>query len=182
MMATRALTVSGLPGSGTSTVCQRLSKEIGWTYLNTGEMFRQMAEEAGLSLAEFGRRAEGDAEVDRQLDARMVRQALEVAGGVVLEGRLTGWMAVRHEFEALKVWLDAAIEVRAERVGQREDQSREEALAAINQRERSERKRYLENHAIEIADLSIYDLVIDSAELGPEEIVARISAALIDGG
>lgn len=141
-----------------------------------------MAAEAGLSLAEFGRRAEIDSDVDRQLDARMLQQALQEVGGVILEGRLTGWMALRHELDALKVWLDADIEVRADRVAKREGQSPQEALAAINQREQSERQRYLENHRIDITDLSIYDLVIDTADLSPQAIGTRISAALVTEG
>ena len=68
----RLVTISGLPGSGTSTLCRALAARTGWTYLNTGEVFRQLAQEAGLSLQEYGRRAEANGAIDRQPAARLV--------------------------------------------------------------------------------------------------------------
>jgi len=97
------ITVSGLPGSGTTSSCKLVTERLGWAYVNAGQIFRQLAEEAGVSLAEYGRRAEGDGNIDRQLDARMVESAGEL-GRVLLEGRLTGWMAHRHGLSAFKVW------------------------------------------------------------------------------
>ena len=67
MSAPQIITVSGLPGSGTSTACDHLCTGLGWAYVNAGELFRQLAQESGLSLAEFGRQAEVDGRIDRQL-------------------------------------------------------------------------------------------------------------------
>ena len=77
-----------------------------------GLSFGKLAQEAGVSLAEFGQRAEADGRIDRQLDERLVEQA-RASAPVVVEGRLTGWMAQRHQLPALKVWLQAALAVRA---------------------------------------------------------------------
>ena len=175
----QVISISGLPGSGTSTVCQLLNSETGRRYLNTGEVFRKMAAESGLSLSEFGKRAEGDPEIDRELDARMIQEARKAKGDVILEGRLTGWMAGREELAAFTVWLHASMEVRSDRVGKRENQNHDAVLAAITERERSERHRYIEHHGIDIADLSIYDLVIDSSTLSPQAIVRQIMAAFL---
>ena len=119
MASVQIITISGLAGSGTTTVCDRLCARLGWAYVNAGAVFRRLAQEAGVSLAEFGQRAEADGRIDRQLDVRLVEQARANAP-VVVEGRLTGWMAQRHQLPALKVWLQAVLAVRAERVGQRE--------------------------------------------------------------
>ena len=159
-------------------MCELLARRTGFRYINAGSIFRQMAEEEGLSLSEFGRRAESDARIDRELDTRLVREAREEEGGVILEGRVTGWMAVRHQLRALKVWLEADIAARARRVAKREGQSPKQALVAIQQRERSEGVRYSAHHEIDIADLSLYDLVIDSAENTPTELADLILAAL----
>ncbi len=169
------ITVSGLPGSGTSTLCKLLSEDSYWVHLNVGQAFRELAEETGISLAEFGRVAERDAEVDRQLDARMIQSAQKHKHSV-LEGRLTGWMALRNDFYALKIWVDADPEIRADRVSARDGQSPEQAMVAIEKRVNSERKRYREFHDIDLDDLSIYDLVLDSSAYSPEQLVDQVRA------
>ncbi|MFA6107710.1 MAG: AAA family ATPase [Candidatus Latescibacterota bacterium] len=176
----RVVTVSGPPGSGTSTACRLLVERLGWFYVNAGGIFRQLAEEAGLSLAEYGRRAEVDPRIDRELDNRMVELA-RTRAPIVLEGRLTGWMAVCHGLEALRVWLDAPAAVRCQRVGRRDRQNGDQALAAMLERERSESTRYALHHGIRLEDLSIYHLVIDTGVDRPEVVVDRILARLGGG-
>lgn len=171
------ITISGLAGSGTTTVCDRLCARLGWAYVNAGAVFRGLAQEAGLSLAELGRRAEADGCIDRQLDQRLVAQARERAP-VVVEGRVTGWMAQRHQLPALKVWLQAALAVRAERVGQREGKPLAQALAETRQREASESQRFAAHHQIVLSDLSVYDLVVDTEHCDPQASCARILACL----
>ncbi len=175
--STHGITVSGLPGSGTSTVCTLLAEMIDWRYINVGEIFRDMAQEQGISLSSYGAQAEKDGDIDRQLDARVIAMAQESAR-VILEGRLTGWMARRHDLPTLKVWLQASISARAERVGQRDGQSSQEAAAAMSEREASEAQRYADHHDIDIGDLSIYDLVIDSAQYTAAQIAQHIADSL----
>ena len=177
MASVQIITISGLAGSGTTTVCDRLCARLGWAYVNAGAVFRKLAQEAGVSLAEFGQRAEADGRIDRQLDARLVEQARACAP-VVVEGRLTGWMAQRHQLPALKVWLQAALAVRAERVGQREGKPLAQALAETRQREASEAQRYAAHHQIAISDLSVYDLVVDTECCDPQAACAHILARL----
>jgi cytidylate kinase len=174
----RLVTISGLPGSGTSTLCRALAARTGWTYLNTGEVFRQLAQEAGLSLQEYGRRAEANGAIDRQLDERMVELAHQADDGCVLEGRLMGWMVHRRSLWALKVWVHADIQTRARRVSGRDQQTLEKATAAILEREESERRRYARHHDIDLSDTSIYDLVLDSGHAEVDDLRAQVLAAL----
>ncbi len=177
MASMQIITISGLAGSGTTTVCDRLCARLGWAYVNAGTVFRRLAQEAGESLAEFGQRAEADGRIDRQLDARLVAQA-QASAPVVVEGRLTGWMAQRHQLPAFKVWLQAALAVRAERVAQREGKPLALARAETRQREASEAQRYAAHHQIAISDLSVYDLVVDTQRCNAEAACAQILAHL----
>ncbi len=177
MSAPQIVTVSGLPGSGTSTACDHLCAGLGWAYVNAGELFRQLAQESGQNLAEFGRQAEKDGRIDRQLDELMVVRARAEAP-IVIEGRLTGWMAHRHELKALKIWLKAESEIRAERLGRRESKPVAQAMEEMREREGSEARRYEEHHHICCDDLSIYDLVIDSGSMDAQAVVAQIFAQL----
>lgn len=171
------VTISGLPGSGTSSLCKRLAERSGWLYINAGQIFRDMAAEAGASLVDFGRHAEADGDIDRQLDARMIEQARD-ADRCLLEGRVTGWMVHRHRLPALKVWVHADVHTRAQRVAARDGQSLDEALSACLAREESERLRYAAHHGIDLSDLSLYDLVVDSDEATVEELSERVLGAL----
>ena len=43
MAPAQIITVSGLPGSGTSTACGQLAARLGWVYVDAGQIFRQLA-------------------------------------------------------------------------------------------------------------------------------------------
>ena len=86
-----------------------LRESLGWDYVNAGQIFRDMASEAGMTLAEMGVYAEQKLQVDLQLDERMIQVAHD-RPPVVFEGRMTGWMAVRGKLSAHKVWLQASAE------------------------------------------------------------------------
>ncbi len=96
------ITISGPIGSGKTTVCNLLSERTGMPYVVSGHIFRQMAKEHGLSLAEFGRLAEKEPRFDIELDQRMVRLA-EEKEDIILEGRLVAQMLTRHRIPALRV-------------------------------------------------------------------------------
>ena len=169
------ITVSGPPGSGTTTLAKALSSRFDLEHVSSGDVFRSMARERDLSLAEFGRVAEEDPEIDREIDERQAEIARE-NDDIVLEGRLSGWMA---EDADMRVWLDAPLDVRAERVAEREEQTVDEARVEIEEREASESKRYQEIHSIDIDDLSVYDLVVDTSTWDKDG-VAEITAIAVE--
>jgi cytidylate kinase len=169
------ITLSGLPGSGTSTVARLVASRLEIDHLDGGTVFRELAAERGLSLAEFARIAEGDDAIDRALDDRLLARARQ--GDVVLESRLAGWLATRARLPALRVWLSCEELERAARVGGREGGGAAGALADNREREASERSRYQAYYAIDLTDLSAYDLVIDSTDVDPETIVEQVVAA-----
>lgn len=168
------VTVSGLPGSGTTTLAEALSSRFDLEHVSSGDVFRAMARERGVTLAEFGRIAEEDPEIDREIDERQ-REIAREKKDVVMEGRLSGWMV---EDADLRVWLAAPLEVRAERVADREEQTVEEAQDEIEKRQNSEARRYREIHGIDIGDLSVYDLVIDTSHWDQEGVAAVATTAV----
>ena len=169
------VTLSGLPGSGTSTVARTVAAELGLDHLDGGTAFRAMAAEAGLSLAEFAALAEGDEAIDRALDDRLTDRAR--AGDVLLESRLAGWLATRSDLPALRVWISCDHVERARRVAGRDGHDHPEALAHNDERERSERARYQRYYGIDLTDLTIYDLVLDSERASPDELASAIVEA-----
>ncbi|MGH9119258.1 MAG: (d)CMP kinase [Acidimicrobiales bacterium] len=167
------VTISGLPGSGTSTVAQRVAGDLGLTHLDGGTIFRRLAADAGMSLADFGAFAERHPEVDLALDSRLAERVRQ--GDVVLESRLGGWIAHNEGLDAVRVWLACAAEVRATRVARRDGLTQEEALEVNRAREASEQTRYLAYYGIDLGDLGLYHLVLDSAATAPEELAATVA-------
>lgn len=97
-------------------------------------------------------------------------------GDAVIEGRLAAHMMRKHGVPAFTVWLDCPEAVRAERVAGREHGDLARALAENRAREASEAKRYREHHRIDLADRSVYDLVLDTGKRSPTEVVETILA------
>ena len=168
------ITVSGLHGSGTSTQARRLAESLGLRYVSAGLLFRRIAEERGLTLEELSRLAEESPELDRMIDERTREEARR--GGVVIDATLAGWMA---EDADLKIFLTAPLEERVRRIARREGLSLEEAMRETLKRERSERERFKRYYGIDINDLSIYDVVLNTALFKPDA-TARILRGIVE--
>jgi cytidylate kinase len=171
------ITISGLPGSGTSTVARSVAERLGLERLDGGTVFRAMAAERGLSLAEFGALAEGDPTYDLELDARLAARAHE--GDVVLESRLAGWVATNEGLPALRVWIACDDRERARRVAEREGGDVDAAIEANRHREASEVMRYRAYYDIDLADLTIYDLLLDSTEAPPATLIDAVVQGIL---
>lgn len=170
------ITISGTPGSGKTTVARLLAARLGVQHIYAGDIYRAEADARRISLADLNALAEQDHSIDRALDDRMAAYAR--AGGVVLEGRLAGFIAIQEGVDALKVWLTASDAVRAERVAGREGQSAAEVLAQNEARQRSDARRYRAIYGWDLDDTSIYDVVLDSDAETPESLADAIVAAL----
>ena len=174
------MTIGGLPGTGTTTVAKLLREELGIRYVYTGDIFREMARERKMEVAEFGDYVREHPEIDRELDRRQVELARE--SDIIIEGRLAGYMAHHHGVEAYKIWLHATPEIRAERVAGRESKTTERVLAENTRREDGERLRYMEIYDYDIRDTSFYDIDIDSGRYLPTPIRDLIVEDLISSG
>jgi len=166
------VTISGLPGSGTTTVSRLVAEALGVERVPGGEVFRAMAAEAGMSLPEFGAHAQGHPEIDLELDARLAARAR--AGGCVIESRLAGWLVTNEGLDALTVWVRCDDQVRAARVAERDGSSLTQALLDNAERSDLERARYQAVYEIDLDDRSVYDLVLDSSAAPAEELAAEI--------
>lgn len=169
------LTVSGPAGSGKSTLAAALAEELGLDHVSGGDLFREIADERDLTPLELNRRAEENDRIDRDLDRRLRATARE-ADALVLESRLAGWMAGDHA--DFRLWLDAPLSIRAQRIADREEKSAETAREETHARAQSEALRYEEYYGIDIGDLSIYDLVVNTARWSPEGVRALVLAAV----
>lgn len=166
------ITISGLPGSGKTTVARLVARDLALEHVYAGNVFRRQAETHGLTLEEYVRRAETDSSIDRELDRQMEERAAR--GRAVLEGRLAAFMAERAGVPALRVFLEASEAVRAGRITGREGGAAAERLREIQAREASDRRRYRDLYGVDYHDRTRYDLIVETDRRTPEEVARAI--------
>lgn len=168
------ITVSGLHGSGKSTHARRLAEALGLRYVSAGILFRRMAEERGATLEEMSRLAEGNPELDRLVDERTKEEAMN--GDVVVDAALSGWMV---EDADIKVFLTSPLDARIRRIAARDGLKIEEARKETLLREEIERERFKRLYGIDISDLSIYDVILNT-ELFDANGTAKILRKIVE--
>jgi CMP/dCMP kinase len=151
------ITIGGPAGSGTSTTSRILSEKTGIPAVSAGDIFRLMASEREMDILEFSKFAEGNIEIDQEIDQRQAKLAVE-ADDLIVEGRISAYFVDAD----LKVWCNAPLDVRVERISQRENKTMDLARDEILTREASEAQRYLEIHNIDINNMDVYDIVINT--------------------
>lgn len=153
------LTVSGPPGCGATTLCTYLAEAMDCPYVSGGDIFRDLAEDRGMSITQLSAKAQESDEIDRALDKRLRSIAEKWAATnrpFILESRLAGWIA--GERADLRIFLNAPEEVRKERIS-----DREETAAEMSVREVNETGRYRSYYDLDLENRTFYDLHLNTA-------------------
>ena len=173
------ITISGLPGSGKSTVAKILSEKLGYKRYYMGEMRREAARKRGMTIEEFNKLGEKDFATDKTVDDLLVKIGKEV-DNIVVEGRT----AFHFIPNSIKIFLDVDLKEGARRIFEEKRKSNErnekptasveEELALIKERMESDEKRYMKYYGFKTYDKKNYDLVIDTTKLTPEQAAEKI--------
>ena len=172
------VTVSGHPGSGTSTLVRGLVERFGWSSLNGGDVFREEAKRRGMTLGEFGELCKNELEVDRSLDELLRERMQGPDAANVVESRLAGWWAYRLHLPCLRIWLDVSDEERARRVADREGLKVEAALEANRLRAAVDGERFSLLYDLTPEDPEPYTHVLDATSLNATQILDHVVALL----
>ena len=99
------VTISGPPGSGTSTLVSKLEESLGWHSINGGDIFREEAKNRGISVEQLSSEAIGELEIDRTLDSLLKERMSSRDAPEIVESRLSGWWAHNLGLDCLRVWI-----------------------------------------------------------------------------
>jgi cytidylate kinase len=109
------------------------------------------------------------------IDARQKDIAKE-RDNIIVEGRLSGWMV---EDADLKIWLYAPIGCRIKRIAFRDQVTDEKTAEQLTlEREQCEAGRYQSYYSIDIRDLSIYHLILNSEHWNVEGLGVIVDTAI----
>ena len=158
------ITVSGKTGVGKTVISKTLAKIFKLKHVSAGDIFRAEAKRRKLALEEFSKIREP--EIDIELDKRTLELAKK--GNVVLNGRLTGWVA--GDNADIRIWVKAPMRLKAKRVAKRDKLTIKEAKEKIKKRDEYDAKVYKKLYGIDINDTSIYNLIITNGDIPLEKL------------
>ncbi len=179
------ITISGTAGSGKSTLAKKLEEALGFPRIYVGGIRRAMAQEKGMTLAEFNEWSQTNSEGDVPVDTRVQEEARKLDNAIV-EGR------VMYHFlpESLKIFVDANLDVAAERIfhdmqtNDRNEGANLTSVEAVKQsiieRQQSDNARYKKYYGIDVFNHKNYDFVIDSSTITAQEIFEKTLAFIQD--
>jgi len=176
-MKKEIITICGGLGSGKSSTAKRVAGELGYEHFSSGDFFRQVGLELGLSVNELNKRAETDPEIDYRTDEKLKK--MRNSEKVVIDSRTAyHWIP-----ESFKVYLDLPPEIAKGRIlnslhenllraqTDAKAATEEEVYEKMKERFESEQKRYWDLYKINNRDLSQFDLVVDTDKNNLEEVV-----------
>ena len=159
--------------SGKWTVSKLLAKELWYEIVSIGDMKRKLAAEMGINIIEFNKMWD-DPEKSAEFDLKYeeYQQNLKLSDDIILDSRL-GFYAQPHAF---KILLDVDEEVAWERIFNAERDtdkhaSKKHAIAQVKERNSSDEARYQKLYNVDLWNPNNYNLVIDTSERTPEEVL-----------
>ena len=173
--------VSGMTGSGKSTVAKKLAEKYGLNYFSGGNAMRALVQEEGYDSEvrgwwespeglNFLKKRMTDPAFDKKIDQKLVELAAE--GNVVLDSWTVPWLIE----DGFKIWLEASPQVRAKRVVTRDAMTEEEALKALTEKDERTRQIYKQLYGFDLGhDLTPFNLVLATDGLEPEDVFYAVA-------
>ena len=170
------LCISGMAGTGKSTLSKKLAARYGLKYYSGGDALKALAAEEGYDTSSRGfwespeglkflKRREEDSKFDKAVDEKLLE--LADRGNVLLDSWTMPWL-VKSGF---KIWLLASMKKRAERVAKRDKFTVEEAMRMLKEKESKTIAIYKQLYGFSLGeDYKPFDLVFDTDNLDSEEV------------
>ena len=177
------VTITGLPGSGKSTLGKPLAAALGLKHYYIGGIMRECAKKRGMTLNEYLKLGETDSSVDQEVDSYQTELGKR-SDDFVIEGR-TSFYLIPHSVKvfltvslaegARRIKDDLADSVKAKSRNEGKTGSESAIIERLKERVASDRKRYKKYYGIADAyDPSLFDIVVDTTEKTPDATLQEV--------
>lgn len=172
------ITISGLPGSGKTSVARLLAKKLGFTFYSMGDVVGEFALSKNLTLMQLNKLRNKDPSWDRMIDTYQ-RGIARKGKNLVIDG-LVSFHIIPN---SVKVFLEVKQEVGVRRIfkARRPDEpykSFSEALKAVKKRVRDDKLRYKRIYGIDCYSPVNFDFVVDTSDLNAKGVVKAVLSFL----
>ncbi len=168
--------ISGLAGTGKSTLSKKIATKYNLIYYSGGDALRALAAEEGYDSNAPGwwespeglgflEKREKNLEYDKLVDEKLREFAKR--GNVLLDSWTVPWL-INYGF---KIWLLASIDKRAERIAHRDKMSKSKALEVLKEKETKTKSIYKKLYGFKLGeDFTPFNLVLDTEKLNAKEV------------
>ena len=174
------ITLSGVAGSGKSTVAKLVAQKLGLKHFSMGDLQRQYAIKKGLTIEELGKLEATDPTIDQEVDATQTELAKKEDNFVI-----DSWLGFHFIPQSFKVFLDCEDEVAAGRIygdtvsnkrnnSEKRAESLEEAIKIRRFRQETNRDRWYRFYQADFLDKNNYNLVVDTSHINIDQVVEKI--------
>jgi len=168
------ITISGLHGTGKSTIGKKIASLFNLKYYSTGQVFRELAGENNMDLKEFTRYVEKNPEIDKKLDEKILDLAYQ--DNILIDSQLSAFI-LKNKAD-FKILLTSSTDTRVKRMVERDQSSFQEKIKETLLREKSEEERFKKLYDIDLNDPIVlentYDLILDTTNLEIEQVIEEI--------
>lgn len=162
--------------SGKGTVSKLLAEKLWYKIISIWDMKRKLAAEMWINIIEFNKMWD-DPEKSAEFDLKYeeYQKSLNLSDNIILDSRL-GFFA---QPKAFKILLDVDEKIAGERIfkAKREtdkNTTKKHAIDEVKERNSSDEARYMKLYNVDLWNAENYNLVIDTSERSPEEVVEII--------
>jgi cytidylate kinase len=168
--------ISGLAGTGKSTLSKKLAEKYGLRYFSGGDVLKEIARQEGYDVSVQGwwESPEGlkflnericDPKFDKEVDDKLLEYAQQ--GNVLLDSWTMPWLLK----DGFKIWLEASFEKRAARVAVRDAMTVAQALEVLKEKEARTKAIYKELYGFGLGeDFKPFDFILDTDNLSANEV------------
>ena len=172
----RVICISGLAGTGKSTLAKKLAKKYNLNYYSGGDALKDLAKQEGYDISvqgwwespvglNFLQKRVNDPKFDREVDDKLLEYAKQ--GNVLLDSWTMPWLLKT----GFKIWLEASFEKRVERVAERDHLTYTDAVNMLREKESSTKAIYKSLYGFLLGeDLTPFDFVLDTDNLSASEV------------
>jgi len=172
----RVICISGLAGTGKSTLAKKIAQKYNLNYFSGGDALKDLAKQQGYDISlqgwwessvgiNFLKERASDPKFDKAVDDKMLEYAEQ--GNVLLDSWTMPWL-LKGGF---KIWLEASFEKRAARVAERDKMTLDEAVKMLQEKETRTKAIYKELYGFVLGqDMAPFDFILDTDNLGADEV------------
>ena len=171
-----AICISGMAGTGKSTLSKKIAEKYNLKYYSGGDALKDLARKKGYDVSvqgwwessiglKFLKERCDDPKFDKAVDDKLLEYAEQ--GNVLLDSWTMPWL-LKGGF---KIWLQASLKQRAERVAERDGISLEQAFTVLEEKEARTKAIYKSLYGFVLGDdLAPFDFVLDTDNLNANEV------------